>query len=74
MVDYETPDWITEEYYKEVSVNCRIVIGENYVLTCDITLRDNAFDASTNTLLKELETANLRYEALPLPPLSEAGG
>lgn len=57
VVDYETPDWITEEYYKEVSVNCRIVIGENYVLTCDITLRDNAFDASTNTLLKELETA-----------------
>lgn len=57
VVDYETPDWITEDYYKEVSVNCRIVIEENYVLTCDITLRDNAFDTCTNTLLKELETA-----------------
>lgn len=57
VVDYETPDWITEEYYKEVSVNCRIVIEENYVLTCDITLRDNAFDTCTNTLIKELETA-----------------
>lgn len=57
VVDYETPDIITEEYYKEVSVNCRIVIGEKYVLTCDITLRDDKFDASTNALLMELETA-----------------
>ncbi|MDE6404796.1 MAG: hypothetical protein K2M20_03985 [Lachnospiraceae bacterium] len=57
VVDYETPDRITGEYYKEVSVNCRIVIGEKYILTCDITLRDNGFDASTNTLIKELETA-----------------
>lgn len=57
VVDYETPDIITEEYYKEVSVNCRIVIGEKYVLTCDITLRDDKFDASTHALLMELETA-----------------
>lgn len=57
IVDYETPDRVTEEYYKEVSVNCRIVIAQEYVLTCDITLRDNQYDASTNALLKELETA-----------------
>lgn len=57
IVDYETPDIITEEYYKEVSVNCRIIIEEKFALTCDITLRGNTFDTSTNALIRELETA-----------------
>lgn len=57
VVDYERPDLLTGEYYKEVSVNCRIIIGENYFLICDITLYGNDYDSSTNTLLKELETA-----------------
>ncbi len=57
IVDYETPDTQTGEYYQTVSVNCRIIIAEKFALLCDITLRDNAFDTSTNTLLQELETA-----------------
>lgn len=57
VVDYDTKDTKTEEYYKEVKVNCRIIIAEKYALTCDITLRDNQYDAFTNELLKELETA-----------------
>lgn len=57
ILDYETPDIATEEYYHETKVTCWIVIGEQYVLGCDITLRDNDFDTSTNALLRELETA-----------------
>ncbi len=57
IVDYETPDLLTEEYYREVSVNCRIIIAEKYALTCDITLRDNNYDKKTNILIQELETA-----------------
>lgn len=57
ILDYETPDIVTEEYYHETQVTCWIVIGENYALDCSITLRDNDFDASTNTLIQELETA-----------------
>lgn len=57
ILDYETPDVITEEYYKETAVTCWIVIGEEYVLSCDITLRDKDFDTATNALLQELETA-----------------
>ncbi len=57
IVDYETPDLMTQEYYREVRVNCRIIIEEKYALTCDITLRDNNYDKMTNTVIKELETA-----------------
>ena len=57
ILDYETPDIITEEYYRETKVTCWIVIGEQYVLGCDITLRDKEFDTATNALLRELETA-----------------
>lgn len=57
IVDYETPDTQTGEYYQMVNVNCRIIIAEKFALLCDITLRGNEFDTSTNTLLQELETA-----------------
>lgn len=57
IVDYETPDTITGEYYKAVNVSCWIIIEEKFALTCDITLRDKDFDTSTNALLQELETA-----------------
>ena len=57
IVDYETPDSITGEYYREVSVNCRMIIEEKFALTCDITFRGNAFDTSSNALIRELEMA-----------------
>lgn len=57
IIDYETPDTVTGEYYKVANVNCWIIIEEKYALTYDITLRDNEFDTATNTLLRELETA-----------------
>ncbi|MDE7246501.1 MAG: hypothetical protein K2N43_01295 [Lachnospiraceae bacterium] len=57
IVDYETPDYITGDYYKEVKAECWIVIAEKYILDCSITLRANEYDSATNTLMKELETA-----------------
>jgi len=57
IIDYETPDYMTGDYYKEVKVNCWIAIEEGYLLDCTITLRANEYDEATNALLKELETA-----------------
>ena len=53
----ETPDPDTEEYHRQVEVSCWIIVKEKFALVCEVTLREKDFDASTNTLLKELETA-----------------
>lgn len=57
IVDYETPDTITGEYYHMVHANCWIIVEEKFALICEITLRDKDFDKYTNTVLQELETA-----------------
>ena len=55
--EYETPDSATGEYYKQVEVSCWMIVEEKFALICEFTLREEDFDASTNALLKELETA-----------------
>lgn len=55
---YEEQDLMDEEkYIPQVKVKCFIRIDEDYVLKNDITLNYGEYDDSTNTLLKELETA-----------------
>lgn len=57
VITYEEKDYLTEELLPRVDVICYIRVQEDYVLTVTITLSFEEYDGSTNTLLKELETA-----------------
>ena len=56
-ITYEEVDYLTGEFLPRVDVICYIRVQEDYLLTVTITLSFEEYDGSTNTLLKELETA-----------------
>lgn len=57
VVEYEQKSTLTEEWQKRVDINCSIRIKEKYHITCEIKFQFEDFDGTTNSLLKELETA-----------------
>lgn len=57
VITYEEQDYITQEYVPKVLVPCYIKIDEEYNLEYEITLSYDEYDNSTNTVIKELETA-----------------
>lgn len=57
VITYEEKDFVTKEYAPCVKAMCYIRINEDYALNCEITLFYDEYDNSTNTVIKELETA-----------------
>lgn len=57
VVEYEQKSILTEEWCERVDINCSIQIKEKYHITCEIKLQIEDYDGTTNSLLKELETA-----------------
>lgn len=54
---YEELDSYTQEYMPRVKVNCYIKVSDDYMLEYDVKLFPEDYDGSTNTVIKELETA-----------------
>ncbi len=57
VVTYDEPDRKGENYYRQADMECFIRLEEKYLLNYTIWLSSEKYDAATNTLLKELETA-----------------
>lgn len=57
IITYEELDSYTEEYVPRVRARCFIRVSDDYVLDYDIKLYCDEYDGSTNTVIKELETA-----------------
>lgn len=57
VITYEKRNIFTDEFLPKVDVLCYIRVQREYVLRFTITLSYEEYDSSTNTLLKELETA-----------------
>lgn len=57
VVEYEQKSILTEEWQKRVDINCSIRLKEKYHITCEIKFQIEDFDGTTNSLIKELETA-----------------
>lgn len=58
VVSYEAKDYITQEYAPQIEILCYIRIEDSeYYLDFSITLKYDEYDAATNTVIKELETA-----------------
>lgn len=57
VITYEEKDYITEEFVNKTDVMCFIRIDDDFDLEYYITLSQNEYDASTNTVIKELEMA-----------------
>ncbi|MCM1088477.1 MAG: hypothetical protein NC419_09990 [Muribaculaceae bacterium] len=55
-LEYEELDY-TEEYQPCIRVRCYIRVNDDYMLVYAIRLLPNDYDKSTNTVIKELETA-----------------
>lgn len=54
---YEELDSYTQEYMPRVRVNCYIKVSDDYMLEYNVRLFPEDYDGSTNTVIKELETA-----------------
>lgn len=57
VITYEELDSYTQEYLPCARVQCYIKISDNYALEYNIRLSYDEYDRSTNTIIKELETA-----------------
>lgn len=57
VISFEELDSYTQEYLPCDKVLCFIRVNDNYALEYDIRLSHDKYDPSTNTVLKELETA-----------------
>lgn len=57
VITYEEKDYRTGEFLPRVDMACYIKVQEDYILNVTVTLSFEEYDGSTNTLLKELETA-----------------
>ncbi len=57
VIEYDEPDYNGEEYHSRVDVYCYIKLSDKSNLRCELILRSEDYDDSTNILLKELETA-----------------
>lgn len=57
VIEYEQKNSLTEEWHKRVDIKCLIQVEEKYRITCEIKLQNEDYDGTTNSLLKELETA-----------------
>lgn len=57
VITYEKKNIFTDEFLPKVDVLCYIKVQDEYVLHFTVTLSYEEYDGSTNTLLKEMETA-----------------
>ncbi len=57
VITYEEKDHLTEEFVPKTDVMCNIRINDDFALIYEITFTDSEYDDSTNTVIKELETA-----------------
>ncbi|MBD5500821.1 MAG: hypothetical protein HDR10_06385 [Lachnospiraceae bacterium] len=57
VITYEEKDHLTEEFVPKTDVMCNIRINDDFALIYEITFTDSEYDDSTDTVIKELETA-----------------
>lgn len=57
IIPYEEKDYVTQEFAPKIEVLCYIRIDNDFYLDYSITLNYDEYDAATNTVIKELETA-----------------
>lgn len=57
IINYEEKDHVTEEFVPKSDVLCNIRIDDDFALRFDITFTYDEYDDSTDTVIKELETA-----------------
>lgn len=57
ILTYEEQDYKSEDYYKRADITCMILVEEKYYVTCRISLKSVDYDKTTNSLIRELETA-----------------
>lgn len=57
ILEYEEKDFKSEDYYKRADITCMILVKEKHYVTCKISLKSAEYDSTTNSLIKELETA-----------------
>lgn len=57
ILEYEEQDHNSKDYYKRADITCMILVEEKYYVTCRISLKSVDYDRTTNSLIRELETA-----------------
>lgn len=57
VITYEEKDYLTEEFVPKADVMCNIRINDDFALKYELTFTYSEYDDSTNTVIKELETA-----------------
>lgn len=57
IVEYKEPNETSKDHDPVSKVHCMIRLKDNYLLSCNITLRSVDYDAATDALLRELESA-----------------
>lgn len=57
VVTYEEKEHLTKEFVPKADVMCNIRINDDFALEYEITFTYNEYDDSTDTVIKELETA-----------------